>query len=150
MTIIVVFISFYHALFFTDNHNILLLLLLLLKLIMHMYTHALNLILSSPTLPLFFVSKIKTLQLLHWLIFGTYIIPAHICTCILLEMINHWSICINHWSICVCLLCLWVFLLVGVCVCAYHWGFRSSDVDLLAERSEDLLASTSSSSVYPV
>ena len=43
-------------------------------------------------------------------------------------------------------------LLVGVCVCvcAYHCGFRSSDVDLLAERSEDLLASTSSSSVYPV
>ena len=62
MTIIVVFISFYHALFFTDNHNILL--LLLLKLIMHMYTcikpHS---VFSYP--PSFFVSKIKTLQLLH-------------------------------------------------------------------------------------
>ena len=45
-------------------------------------------------------------------------------------------------SVCVC---------VCVCVCVWcHYGFRSSDVDLLDERSEDLLVSVSISSVYPL
>ena len=53
-------------------------------------------------------------------------------------------------NMCVSIMFVSLFISWCVCVRAYHCGFRSSDVDLLAERSEDLLANTSSSSVYPV